>query len=79
MSMTELEARCVRRAINAARKASEIDFEAITRAVLAEAGVAELVRDCKALLGSHKYGDGVGWQRAAEAARSTLAKIGANQ
>ena len=88
MSMAELEQRCVARAEAVRNNDLGAYLPAIVRAVLAEAGVAELV---EALRRSRE-----GWENAvelgiipkqhritamilADVARAALAKIGANQ
>ena len=38
------------------------------------AAAPDLLAACEALLASHKYGDGVGWQHARDKARAAIAK-----
>jgi len=82
-----LERRCVVRALDtgACVEISTARLEAITRAVLAEAGVAELVEACKLFV---KYDEGdqisdvtlmLDYATANMAIRAALAKIGASQ
>ena len=82
--MTELERRCVDAAHNT-RGPIDGYMLAVVRAVLAEAGVAELVEACKLFV---KYDEGdqisdvtlmLDYATANMAIRAALTKIGANQ
>ena len=86
MSMTELERRCVdavKKAIarHIATSLTSTPTETIVRAVLAEAGVAELVHACELALGFilYRQGNDAGETVTVSDLRSALAKIGATQ
>ena len=86
MSMTELEQRCVARAEAVRNNDLGAYLPAIVRAVLAEAGVAELVealRDVQARITEamdlERIGAAQALEEMAPVVNAALAKIGANQ